>query len=244
MALFSNPFFTSKSKASEDYYLKGILCLQNNDFYGANDFFKIAANSGHVSALYNLALINGGGSISPFNIDTSIEYYRKAGAEGHPKAKEFSAWIDKAEDTSFGTIALAMFAAKLPADNELNHLLIMVGCRLYNALCIRYGASDSVINYELDAASNSEYGYIQSFIKRTGIKDSIYSGGLDRIQKGSAADQITDGLNNLFFALKRSGHNEKVRLMTRCTIVGYVISKSKYASGAAPLLGMDRFFNQ
>lgn len=242
MALFSNPFFRSKSETIEDDYSKGVLCLQRNDFYGANKFFRVAADNGHVSALYNLALINGSGSISPYNIDYSVSCFRKAADRGHPKAKEFSVWIDKAEDTSFGTTALAMFAAQLPAQNEPNHLLMMVGCSLYKTLCIQYGAFDSVIEYELDAASTSDHQYIHKFIERTGVKQSAYSGGLNRIQQGSAADQITDGLNDLFLGLKRSGHADNLCLMIRCTIVGYVISKSKHANGAAPLLGGDEFF--
>ena len=227
---------------NQDNYSKGVLCLQKGNFYDADKFFRVSAASGHVSALYNLALIIGGASISPCDIDFAISCFRQAGNNGHPKAKEFSAWIDKADDTSFGTTALAMFAAQLPAQPEPNHLLMMVGCRLYSALCSQYEASDSVIEYELDAASKSNHPYIQKFLDRTGIRKSIYSGGLNRIQQGSAADQITDGLNNLFLGLKHSGHSDDLGLMIRCTIVGYIISKSRHANGAAPLLGIDKFF--
>ncbi len=241
MALFGNSFFRSSNKIEDDY-LNGIQCLQENDFYGANKHFKVAAENGHVSALYNLALINGGGSISPYDIDYSVSCFRKSADGGHPKAKEFSIWLDKAEDTSFGTIALAMFAAQLPAQNEPNHLLMMVGCKLYSALCTQYNATDAVIDYELDAASNSDYQYIQNFINRTGVPSSIYSGGMDRNQPGSAVDQITDGLNNLFLSLKKSGHDDNICLMIRCTIVAYIISKSSRAKNSSPLLGVDEFF--
>jgi len=95
----------------------------------------------------------------------------------------------------------------------------------------------------LDAASTSDHPYIHKFIERTGVKKTIYSGGLNRVQQGSAADQITDGLNHLFLALKHSGHFDEIGLMIRCTIVGYIISKSKHANGAAPLLGIDKFFS-
>ena len=244
MAFFDYPFYKSKSEQTADDYSKGVLCLPNGNFYDADSFFKTAAANGHVSALYNLALINGGASISPYDIDFSIDCFRRAGNGGHPKAKEFTTWIDKAEDTSFGTTALAMFAARLPVQNEPNHLLMMVGCRLYNALCIQYGASDSVIEYELDAASTSDHPYIHKFIERTGVKRSIYAGGLNRVHRGSAADQITDGLNHLFLALKHSGHSDELGLMIRCTIVGYIISKSKHKNGTAPLLGTDKFFTQ
>lgn len=242
MALFGNPFFKSKSKQSEDDYTNGVLCLQKGNFYDADRFFKLAAANDHVSAIYNLALLNGGGSISPFDIDFSIRCFRKAGESGHPKAKESSFWIDKAEDTSFGTTSLAMFAAKLPPQDEPNHILMMVGCKLYSSLCIKYEATDAVIEYELDAASTSDHPYVHSFIDRTGVSAFIYKGGLNRIKKGSAADQITDGLNHLYVALKHSGHSDELSLMIRCTIIGYIISQSKYANNAEPLLGMDKFF--
>ncbi|MEH6640574.1 hypothetical protein [Vreelandella glaciei] len=239
MALFDNPFFRSKDNNAENEYTEGVLCIQKNDFYGANSHLKSAARGGHVSALYNLSLINGGGYISPYDVDFSIDCLRKAARGGHPKSQEFSPWIDKAEDTSFGTVALAMFAAKFAAGNVLSHILVMVGCKLYAALCAKYGVEDEVIAYELDAANHSDYQFIHNFIRRTGVSKSIYSGGLNRLEKGAAADQITDGLNQLHVGLKQSGHDDKISLMTRCTIVGYVISKSKYAKSASPLLGVD-----
>lgn len=242
MPRFDNPFFRSKSSNAEEAYTKGVICLQKSDFYGANELLKSAASEGHVSALYNLSLLNGSGCISPYDIDFSIDCFRKAALGGHPKAKEFSSWIDKANDTSFGTVALSMFAEKCPANNMLNHVLAMVGCRLYSGLCATHDSEDAVIEYELDAASYSDFPYIHSFIKRTGVNKSEYSGGLNRLKDGSAPDQITDGLNQLYFGLKQSGHDDKLCLMMRCTIVGYVISKSKYADGAAPLLGVDKFF--
>lgn len=243
MNLFNLPFFKSSVQKTEEIYTKGVIFLQNNDFYNANDQFKKASVEGHISATYNLALINGGGSISPYDIDFASYCFRQSAAGGHPNAKEFAFWLDKAEDTSYGTIALAMFASKSPADESPNHLLMMTGCLLYSALCQIHKVTDAVIEYELDAASYSEYSYVHNFIKRTGIKKSKYEGGLDRLEKGSAADQITDGLNNLYLALKHSGHSDDLCIMVRCTIVGYIISKSNYRDNAHVLLGVDKFFN-
>lgn len=242
MAIFGKPFFESKSKDVEGAYSTGVFCLQNNDLYGANDYFKQAASEGHISALYNLSLINGGGSISPYNIDFAVECFRQAAAGGHPTAKEYSIWLDKADDTSFGTIALSMFASKLPLQNEPNHLLMMVGCRLYSALCERHGATDAVIKFELDAASGSDCDFVHNFINRTGISKSFYEGGFDSLETGSAADQITDGLFSLQDALKQSGNSDELRIMIGCTIVGYIISKSRHAANAKPMLGFDKFY--
>lgn len=242
MHFFSKPFFKSKSVSVEREYENGVMCIHNNDFYGANKSLVSAATGGHISALYNLSIINGSGLISPHDVDFAIDCLRKAQLGGHTTAQNFTPWIDKAEDTSFGTIALAMFAEKCVPDSSPNHILIMVGCRLYAALCAKYGVEDEVIEYELDAASHSKYQYIHNFIQRTGIDRSIFSGGLNRLEEGSAADQITNGLNQLHIGLKKSGHDDKICLMTRCTIVGYIISKSKHAKHSSPLLGVDEFF--
>lgn len=243
MSLFNIPFFKSPAQRIEEFYSKGVVFLQNNDFYNANDHFKRASSEGHVSATYNLALINGGGSITPYDIDFASYCFRQSATGGHPSSKEFTFWLDKAEDTSYGTTALAMFASKLSVDDSPNHLLMMTGCLLYNALCQIHKATDAVIEYELDAASHSEYSYVQNFIRRTGIEKSKYEGGLDRLEKGSAADQITDGLNNLYLALKHSGHSDDLCIMIRCTIVGYIISKSNHRDNASVLFGVDKFFN-
>lgn len=244
MSLFDLPFFKSPAQKTELMYTKGVAFLHAHDFYAANDCFKLASSHGHVSATYNLALINGGGHITPYNIDFASYCFRQSATYGHPKSNEFSFWLDKAEDTSYGTIALAMYASKLETDSAPNHLLMMTACLLYNALCQAHEATDAVIEYELDAASCSERAFVHNFIRRTGIPESKYTGGLNRLESGSAADQITDGLNNLYLALKHSGHNDELCIMMRCTIVGYIISKSRYKNNADALQGMDKFFKE
>lgn len=237
MEIFKSLF----SRKKVDCYAEGVACLKNNDHYRANKEFKKAAIEGNLSAIYNLSLLNGGGSVTPYDIDYATDCFRNAAAGGHQKAQEFSFWLDKAEDTSFGTTALAMFASKLPADDTPNHLLMMTACLLYNALCITHRATSEVIEYELDAASASDYSYVHNFIKRSGVPESVYRGGVNRLQKGSAADQITDGLNNLYAGLKYSGHSDQLCIMIRCSIVGYILSKSdRYNS--SPMLGVDSFF--
>lgn len=243
MINLENPFFKSNDEKTESDYVKGVSALQKNDFYGANKYFAAAADGGHISAVYNLSLINGSGLISPYNIDYAIDCYRVAAFSGHPKAQEFSLWLDKAEDTSLGASALSMLAEKLPPSNFPNHVVMMIGCRLYSAFCEKYGSENEVIAYELDAASHSDHLYIHNFIKRTGVSKSIYSGGLDRLKEGSHAEATTDLLNELHMSLKNAGNDDSVCLMARCTIVGYIISKSKYADLASPLLGVDKFFD-
>ncbi|WP_220384246.1 hypothetical protein, partial [Klebsiella pneumoniae] len=82
-------------------------------------------------------------------------------------------------------------------------MVMITGCRFYAAVCKATDATQQVINYELDAASSSEHAYIQSFIRRCGVPELEFSGGLHRLKEGDAADQITDGLNNLFMSMKQ-----------------------------------------
>lgn len=77
---------------------------------------------------------------------------------------------------------------------------------------------------------------------KTLIASSFYRGGLNRLIEGSAANQITDGLNDFSFALSRSGMERKLGKMARCTVVGHMIKKSYLGENAAPLLGVQRFF--
>lgn len=242
MTLFGKPFFTSDEKKTETSYEDGVRCLSRNDFYGANKHFREAASAGHVSAFHNLAILNGAGYISPYDVDFAADCYYKAAAAGHPTAKEQIFWLEAADRAGVGTDNLSNFASKLPAEHGLNHILMMAGCRFYGALCKSYGATNDVIEYELEAASLSDYKFIQSFVQRTGVPASSFKGGLNRLKAGSAADQITDGLNGLYVGLKKSGHSDEICLMARCTIVGYLVSKSMYSEKSSQLLGVDRFF--
>ena len=242
MALFRKPFFTSSDKNTERSYEDGVRCLSKADFYGADKHFRQAATAGHVSALHNLAILNGAGYISPYDVDFATDCYYKAAAAGHSIAKEQIFWLEAADRAGLGTDNLSKFASTLPVEDGLNHILMMAGCRFYSALCKNYGATNEVIEYELDAASLSDYKFIQNFVQRTGVPASNFKGGLNRLRAGSAADQITDGLNGLYIALKQSGHSDQICLIARCTIVGYFVSKSMYSNRSSQLLGIARFF--
>ncbi|AOZ05895.1 hypothetical protein BKK80_08725 [Cupriavidus malaysiensis] len=121
-------------------------------------------------------------------------------------------------------------------------MTMMCAARLYDVLCTKYGAARDVIAYELDAASTSDNPAVLAFVDRTGIASSFFENGMNRLIAGSAADQITDGLNQLWFGMRKSGLTEEIALMGRCTIVGHLVSKSPYGSTARPLLGVHDFF--
>jgi len=52
---------------------------------------------------------------------------------------------------------------------------------------------------------------------------------------------VTDGLIELTMAMLGAGYPGEVALMARCSIVGYILSKSSFGNRAVPLLGVKDF---
>ncbi|MGK8200638.1 hypothetical protein [Burkholderia cepacia] len=243
MSLFQKPFFQSRDGTVEQRYTEGVSALQRGDFQGANERFKAAAEGGHVSALYNMSLLNGAGFLSPYNLDLAIDCYYKAAQGGHSSAKEDLWLLEAAERGGFGTQNLAKYAETSLSDGvHLPAMTMMCAARFFDVLCKMYGAASDVIGYELDAARTSDNPAVLAFVERTGIRSSFYENGMNRVISGSAADQITDGLNQLWLGMRKSGLSEETALMARCTIVGHLIAKSPFSSSARPLLGVRDFF--
>jgi hypothetical protein len=243
MALFSKPFFKSSNPDIEVEYAKGVSCLSEGDTTSASRHFVTAMRGGHVSATYNLCMIWGSGVVSPYDFDAAADCWYKAASAGHPKAKQ-SLWLIEAADRGgFGTDILADFTRKQGSGNGLSAAAMICAARFFDVLCRKYGATADVIAYELDGASNSEWKSVQSFLQRTGLDHSFYKGGLNRVLENSAADQITDGLDQFSSAMLEIGFHEKIVAMARCSIVGYVVRKSAFGERALPLLGVDTFFS-
>ncbi len=241
MPIFGKQFFKSSDQGSEEAYRDGVAALTREDFWVACEHFNRAAGAGHASAYYNLFLIHGGGYISPFDLDAASDSYYKAAAAGHPKAKEQLFMLEAADRAGYGMDNLVRTAAASHDTGHLPSIFMVCACRFVDALCKQYGATSDVIAYELDAARASDRQFVQSFILRTGISPSIYEGGMNRLIEGSAADQITDGLNQVSVALMRSRLDNDLALMARCTIVGYLIRKSHLGNRASSLLGVKEF---
>ncbi|WP_095589407.1 hypothetical protein [Actibacterium ureilyticum] len=242
MALFGKQFFKSSDARAEDAYRSGVLAVSAKKFQEAYDHFNRAAEGEHGSAYYNLFLLHGGGYLPTFDLDAAADNFYKAAAIGHPKAEQQLYMLEGADRAGFGMDNLAALASGSVETGFLPPILMVCASRFVNAVSIKYGATMDVIAYELDAASASEDEYVQAFIRRTGVASSFYRGGLNRLVEGSAADQITDGLNDFSLALSRSGMGSKLGKMARCTVVGHMIKKSYLGENASPLLGVKRFF--
>lgn len=244
MAVFRDPFSKNEDSDVDLFYRTGVQALQSSNWSWANTCFRKAALQGHVSALFNLSIINGAGYVTPYDLDFAIDCFYKAAAAGHPAASGFMPYFEGAERGGLGTKNLAKFAESIQVEDGLNHIMMMCAARFYDVLCKKFGATNDVIAYELDAAVTSANPAILRFVKRTGVSSSFYAGGLNRLKSGSAADQITDGLNELHFGMKSSGMKDNMCLMARCTIVGHIILNSPYAAGSQPLKGVENFYRQ
>lgn len=244
MSIFKSKSSPVDGKSIEKVYQKGLISVRAHDLYVAADLFKQAADRGHIPSIYQLALAHGSGAISPYNVDFAVDNCYRAAQLGYPKAVEQAQLLAKADDTTFGTTALALFGSRLDGTETTPSMFMLASCRLYSALCERYDAFDEVINCEPDAASSSDHAFVRDFVERTAIPSSMYRNGIKHLQDGSAADQITDGLNQLYMGLKQSGYPDRICIFARCTIVGYVVSKSKHGHNAGELLGFDKFFGR
>lgn len=241
VALFGKQFFKSSDGKAETSYKEGVNALSRGEYLKAYHLFNEAAKSGHASAYYNLFLIHGGGYITPFDPDAAADNFYKAAAANHPKAKEQLFMLEGADRAGYGMDNLARTAAASEQTGYLPPIFMVCGCRFVDSVSKKFGATMDVVAYELDAASMSDKKFVRSFITRTGVAPSVYRGGMGRLIEGSAADQITDGLNQMSIALMGSNMNNDLALMARCTMVGYMIKKSHLGIKASQLMGVQEF---
>ncbi|WP_147269707.1 sel1 repeat family protein [Rhodanobacter denitrificans] len=244
MNLFQGSWFKSTNDSIESRYQQGVSYLKANYHSGADRCLREAAAGGHASALYNLAILHGCGVLSPYDLDFAATCYYKAAKLGHPSAAKSVFMLEAADRGGFGSDNLAQLAAKTPPDRWFSSILMICATRYFSAVSKLHGATDLVIASELHGASISECPGILSFIERTGVPTSLYSDHRTYLEPGSAADQITDGLNSFSAALRAAGNERMLWIAARCTIVGYMISKTSLGDSSKPLLGLVDFYNQ
>lgn len=248
--------FISDDDETESRYSSGVQCLRRGDFDEANTNFKAAALKGHVSAYWNLALLNGSGRITPFDIDYAADCFLTAANGGHPIATKALYMLEAADRGGFGYNNLETMITDGDAMDCLPAILIICACRFTHALCKQHGVTDEVITYELPAAAKSDNLAIREFVRRTGIDlprrpmkwvqespdDSHMEFFSPDLEDGSPADGITDGFNQITVAFMRAGYSDELAAFARCTVLGYLVSKSERGTHAEPLLGFEQFF--
>lgn len=241
MSIFATPFFRSTNEAIEETYTQGVLAIQSADYVSADKLLRIAAKGGHVSALFNLGALHGAGLASPMDVAFAIDCLYKAAEAGHPKANELRVgFLEPADRGSYGTVNLVENARQVGI-GSMFFILMLNACRLIEVLCRQHEATDDVIAYELDGASQSAFPMVQRYLERTGMPRDFYRNGLSRLQAGSAADEITDVLNQFSVAMTGAGADQESVIFARCTIVGHLIRSSRYGSRSKPLLGKNEF---
>lgn len=243
MALFGKQHFKSLNENAEMAYKLGVLAVSAKEYQAAYELFNKAAEAEHGSAYFNLFLLHGGGYLSTYDLDAAADCFYKAAAIGHPTAKEDLWMLEAADRAGFGMDNLAAYASRSVETGFLPPLLMVCACRFVIAICLKYGATTDVIAYELESASSIDDKYVRAFVRRTGIDQNFYRGGMKRVVEGSSADTITDGLNDFGLALSRSGMGSRLGIMACCTVVGHVIRKSYLGESAAPLRGVKEFFD-
>ena len=248
--------FISDDDEIESHYSSGVQSLRHGDFEEANTNFKAAALKGHMSAYWNLTLLNGSGRITRFDIDYAADCFRTAANGGHPTATSALYMLEAADRGGFGYNNLETMIVDGGAKDCLPAILMICACRFTHALCKQHGATDEVINYELPAAAKSDNPAIREFVRRTGIdlprrpmkwaQESLDDSHMEYfspdIEDGSPADGITDGLNQITTAFMRAGYSDELAAFARCTVLGYLVSKSERGTHAQPLLGFEQFF--
>lgn len=242
MALFGKQYFKSPNESAEMAYRAGVMAVSAKNYQAAYEHFNEAAEAEHGSAYFNLFLLHGGGYLSTYDLDAAADCHYKAAAIGHPTAKDQLWMLEAADRAGFGMDNLAAYAARSVETGFLPPLLMTCACRFVSAVCLKYGAVAEVIAYELESASSIDDNCVDAFVRRTGIDQSFYRGGMKRVVEGSAADQITDGLNQFGQALSRSDMSSRLGMMACCTVVGHLIRKSYLGESAAPLRGVKQFF--
>lgn len=242
MKFFQLSFFKSRNDLIESQYQQGVRHLKANDHYAADKYLREAAAGSHPSALYNLSILHGCGAISPYDLDFAANCHYEAAKLGHPSAVNNLFMLEGADRGGFGTTALAHLAATTSPQEWFSSILMISAARYFSAVSNLHGVTDEVIAYELKGASNSENPSVLKFVERTGIPPIFYSRAHTNLVPGSAADQITDGLNNFSAALRAAGNDKRIWLAARCTILGYMISKTTHNRSSKPLLGLDKFF--
>ena len=141
------------------------------------------------------------------------------------------------------------------SQDDLPAILIVCACRFTHVLCKQHSVTDEVIDYELPAAAKSDNPAIREFVRRTGIelprrrswvqedlRDSRMEFFSPDLVEGSAADRITDGFNQITVAFMTAGYSDELAAFARCTVLGYLVSKSERGTHAQPLLGFEQFF--
>jgi hypothetical protein len=228
--LISRFFHSSGDTALDEQYKSGVLLLKSGDYTGAARALRAAAASGHVSALYNLALMYKQGLTESFEIEKAIDLFKQAAERGHEQARLQVALFEQLGNPQGVSMELLTYLvtnfSRLGGDGAF------VFGYANEILCTtrdREELTDFVF-MELDRANQGEVS-AKAFVQSTGIARSLFEGSLGRSGEGSLARMQSDRLNQIEEVLAVNGIARASVVFARCSVVGCVIKKS----GIAPM---------
>jgi hypothetical protein len=228
--LISRFFHASGDAALDEQYRSGVLLLQSGDYTGAARAFRAAATSGHVSALYNLAMMYKQGLTESFEIDKAIDLFKQAADRGHEQAKANLALFQKlGSEQGVSTEDLTALIANFSRAGGDGAFVFGYASEILRTTPDREELTDFVF-MELDRASQGEVS-AKAFVQGTGIARSLFEGSLGRSVEGSLARMQSDRLNQIEEVLAVNGIARASVVFARCSVVGCVIKKS----GIAPM---------
>lgn len=231
-------FFQSTTSASVDeVYKSGVLLLQKGDYPGAVTALRAAADRGHASATYNLALMYKQGLTESFDIDEAIILFKQAGDFGHTRAQAHWNLFER-------------LGSEEPLNDDDVSFLVQNFSRTGGDGAFVYGLANEFIRrtpdpsdllefvmIELSGASNGSAS-AQAFVRRTGIPPSSFEYSLSESREGTPARLRSDLLDRIcHVVMGKGGIPQSSIVFARCSIVGYVIKKC----GLAPMGALPPF---
>lgn len=232
--LISRFFHASGDAALDEQYRSGVLLLKSGDYTGAARALRAVAASGHVSALYNLALMYKQGLTESFEIEKAIDLFKQAAERGHEQAKAQLALFQILGSERGVSVehlnALAINFSRAGGDGAF------VFGYANEILCTTQDREEltNFVFMELDRASHGEASE-RAFVQSTGIPRSRFEGSLVRSVEGTLARMQSDRLNHVGELLALNGIAKPSVIFARCSVVGLVIKKSEIAPMGALL---------
>lgn len=245
MKLFNDSIFSTTAAKLQKTYEDGVLALQDNDHYLADQLLKEAAEMGHPSAMFNLSVLHASGVITPYDIDYATQCRRNAAEAGHPKAASEIQWIDAADRGGFGTTNLALMASGSSPQASLSSLMMICACRYFQSITEMHDETRSVLILELGGMQSCADPAVASFADRAvGLPQMLGERDywVESMEAGSALEQITSGIDSFYSSMRKAGWPERMSNFARCSVIGYMAKRSKYANREIPLLGLDKFY--
>lgn len=231
MKQFISRFFHSSGDATlDEQYRSGVMQLKSGDYTGAARSLRAAAASGHVSALYNLALMYKQGLTESFEIEKAIDLFRQAAERGHEQGKAQTALFEQLGNPQGVSVQLLTYLVTNFSRSGGD------GAFVYgyaNEILCTTGDREELMDFvfmELDRASQGEVS-AKAFVQSTGIARPLFEGALERAVGGSLAQMQSERLNQIEEVLAANGIPRVSVIFARCSVVGSVIKKS----GIAPM---------